>query len=112
MFTAFIIKFFFNNIFYQISHYFLKIIYKKKIKFFMKKIYPVLFHKFEKEIPNSYFQDFNWLMNDVGNYNLQKINSDLGYKELSMGMSNDYLNAIEFKSSFLRIGSKIFGART
>ena len=77
MFTAFIIKFFFNNIFYQISHYFLKIIYKKKIKFFMKKIYPVLFHKFEKEIPNYYFQDFNWLMNDVGNYNLKKINSDL-----------------------------------
>ena len=44
--------------------------------------------------------------------NMQKINSDLGYKELSMGMSNDYLNAIEFKSSFLRIGSKIFGARS
>ena len=43
---------------------------------------------------------------------MQKINSDLGYKELSMGMSNDYLNALEFKSSFLRIGSKIFGART
>jgi len=43
---------------------------------------------------------------------MQKINSDLGYKELSMGMSNDYLNALEFKSSFLRIGSKIFGARS
>ena len=44
--------------------------------------------------------------------NMQKINSELGYKELSMGMSNDYLNALEFKSSFLRIGSKIFGARS
>jgi len=44
--------------------------------------------------------------------NMQKINSDLGYKELSMGMSNDYLNALEFKSSFLRIGSKIFGERS
>ena len=44
--------------------------------------------------------------------NMQKINSDLGYKELSMGMSNDYLNALEFKSSFLRIGSKIFGSRS
>ena len=42
----------------------------------MKKIYPVLFHKFEKKTPNYYFQDFNWLMNDVGNYNLRKINSD------------------------------------
>ncbi len=44
--------------------------------------------------------------------NMQKINADLGYKELSMGMSNDYLNALEFKSSFLRIGSKIFGERS
>ena len=44
--------------------------------------------------------------------NMQKINSELDYKELSMGMSNDYLNALEFKSSFLRIGSKIFGARS
>ncbi len=31
--------------------------------------------------------------------------------ELSMGMSNDYVNAIKYGSTFLRIGSKIFGAR-
>jgi pyridoxal phosphate enzyme (YggS family) len=37
------------------------------------------------------------------------INSDL--KELSMGMSNDYLEAIDFNSTYLRIGSKIFGQR-
>ena len=43
---------------------------------------------------------------------MQKINNDLGLKEMSMGMSNDYLNAIEFKSSFLRIGTKIFGERS
>ena len=34
-----------------------------------------------------------------------------GFKELSMGMSNDYLEALEFHSTYLRIGSKIFGAR-
>ena len=34
-----------------------------------------------------------------------------GLKELSMGMSADYLKAIEFGSSFVRIGSKIFGPR-
>ncbi len=33
-------------------------------------------------------------------------------KNLSMGMSGDYLEAIKFKSTFLRIGSKIFGSRT
>jgi pyridoxal phosphate enzyme (YggS family) len=33
-------------------------------------------------------------------------------KELSMGMSRDYLDAINFKSSFVRIGSKIFGQRS
>jgi PLP dependent protein len=30
---------------------------------------------------------------------------------LSMGMSNDYIKAIKFNSSYLRIGSKIFGQR-
>jgi len=37
------------------------------------------------------------------------INSEL--KELSMGMSNDYLEALKFNSTYLRIGSKIFGQR-
>ena len=32
-------------------------------------------------------------------------------KEISMGMSNDYLNAINYKATYLRIGSKIFGER-
>ena len=32
-------------------------------------------------------------------------------KELSMGMSNDYLQAATYNSSFVRIGSKIFGNR-
>ena len=31
--------------------------------------------------------------------------------ELSMGMSNDYIPAIHHESTFLRIGTKIFGAR-
>ena len=28
-----------------------------------------------------------------------------------MGMSNDYLDALNYKSTYLRIGSKIFGER-
>jgi len=28
-----------------------------------------------------------------------------------MGMSDDYIKAINYKSSYLRIGSKIFGKR-
>jgi PLP dependent protein len=42
---------------------------------------------------------------------MQNLNIKLGLNELSMGMSNDYLKAIKFKSSYLRIGSKIFGER-
>jgi|TARA_B100002051_G_C16711665_1_gene626978 pyridoxal phosphate enzyme (YggS family) len=42
---------------------------------------------------------------------LSIMNSDLGFSELSMGMSSDYLEATKFKSSFLRIGSAILGAR-
>ena len=43
---------------------------------------------------------------------MQKINSELKYNEMSMGMSNDYLSALEYKASFLRIGSSIFGQRS
>ena len=35
----------------------------------------------------------------------------INLKELSMGMSSDYLNAIEYKATYLRIGSNIFGHR-
>ena len=33
------------------------------------------------------------------------------FNELSMGMSSDYLNALDFEASFIRIGSSIFGNR-
>ena len=33
-------------------------------------------------------------------------------KELSMGMSSDYLRAINYSATYLRIGSKIFGERS
>ncbi len=50
---------------------------------------------------------------DVENYfkKMQSLNKSLNLKELSMGMSADYLKAINYGSSFLRIGSKIFGER-
>lgn len=34
-----------------------------------------------------------------------------GFKEISMGMSDDYLIAVEEGSTIVRVGSKIFGAR-
>ena len=33
------------------------------------------------------------------------------FKEISMGMSDDYLIAIEEGATMVRVGSKIFGAR-
>tara|TARA_Y100001970_G_scaffold256604_1_gene334471 strand:- start:1730 stop:2392 length:663 start_codon:yes stop_codon:yes gene_type:complete len=42
---------------------------------------------------------------------MQKINYSLNLKEISMGMSEDYLDAIDYGSTYLRIGSKIFGSR-
>ena len=42
---------------------------------------------------------------------MKKISSDLNLKEISMGMSKDYMDAIKHSSTFLRIGSKIFGQR-
>ena len=44
--------------------------------------------------------------------NLSELNASLGLKELSIGMSADYMSAIKFEASFLRIGSSIFGKRS
>ena len=43
---------------------------------------------------------------------LADLNKSLGLKDLSIGMSSDYLEAIDFGATFIRIGSKIFGDRT
>ena len=42
---------------------------------------------------------------------LKSLAEKLSLKKLSMGMSNDYLKAAECGSSYLRIGSNIFGSR-
>ena len=42
---------------------------------------------------------------------LNKLNRNLNLKELSMGMSSDYLKAVENHSTYLRVGSAIFGER-
>jgi len=49
--------------------------------------------------PSKYFQ------------RMKQINDNLSLNELSMGMSSDYLLAIKYGASFVRIGSKIFGMR-
>ena len=43
---------------------------------------------------------------------MKKITNFLKLTDISMGMSEDYLKAIEYSSTYLRIGSKIFGARS
>ena len=42
---------------------------------------------------------------------MQVLNKKIGLQDLSMGMSADYLNAIKYGSTFVRIGSDIFGQR-
>ena len=43
---------------------------------------------------------------------MKELNNKLNLKELSMGMSDDYLIALRHSSTFLRIGTKIFGVRS
>ena len=50
--------------------------------------------------PEDYFVEMN------------KLNKDLGLAELSMGMSSDYLVATKNFSTYVRIGSSIFGQRS
>ena len=42
---------------------------------------------------------------------MKNLADKLGLKEISMGMSSDYLDAIDYGSTFVRIGTKIFGKR-
>jgi PLP dependent protein len=42
---------------------------------------------------------------------INELNKSLALKELSMGMSADYLDAVKNESTFIRIGSSIFGTR-
>ena len=50
--------------------------------------------------PTSYFTEMDTL------------NKSFGFTELSMGMSGDYLKAVENSATFIRIGSSIFGSRS
>jgi len=50
--------------------------------------------------PENYFKEMNIL------------NESLGFSELSMGMSSDFLIASKHLSTYVRIGSSIFGERS
>ena len=50
--------------------------------------------------PENYFSEMN------------KLKKDLDLAELSMGMSSDYLKAVKHLSTYVRVGSSIFGQRT
>ena len=50
--------------------------------------------------PENYFKEMNIL------------NKSLGFSELSMGMSSDFLLAIKYFSTYVRVGSAIFGQRS
>ena len=50
--------------------------------------------------PESYFEEMN------------KLNKTLDLSELSMGMSSDFLTAVKHLSTYVRVGSAIFGERS
>tara|TARA_B100000900_G_scaffold246219_1_gene209436 strand:- start:852 stop:1511 length:660 start_codon:yes stop_codon:yes gene_type:complete len=43
---------------------------------------------------------------------MKKLNGSLGFTELSMGMSSDFHLAAKYLSTYVRIGSRIFGERS
>ena len=43
---------------------------------------------------------------------MRELSENLNLKDISMGMSDDYIEAIKQGSTFIRVGSKIFGARS
>ena len=61
-----------------------------------------------KEVINEEFKYINDCLNKVKN---KYFKEKYDFKELSIGMSNDYNIAIEHGSTIIRVGSEIFGAR-
>ena len=43
---------------------------------------------------------------------MKKLKKEFGFTDLSMGMSSDYLTAVKHLSSYVRVGSSIFGERS
>ena len=43
---------------------------------------------------------------------MSELNRKYNFEDLSMGMSSDYMNAINYGSTYIRIGTEIFGKRT
>ena len=43
---------------------------------------------------------------------MYQLNMTLGLEDLSMGMSSDFFKAIKYQSTYVRIGTSIFGERT
>ena len=43
---------------------------------------------------------------------MQDLNKKFGFNDLSMGMSSDYISAIDNGATYIRVGSKIFGDRS
>ena len=42
---------------------------------------------------------------------ISELNKQFNFQHLSIGMSNDYLSAIKYGASYIRVGSAIFGSR-
>tara|TARA_B100001059_G_C17772541_1_gene549288 strand:- start:275 stop:928 length:654 start_codon:yes stop_codon:yes gene_type:complete len=49
--------------------------------------------------------------NNIYFFEMKKLKLKIGVKDLSMGMSQDYLEAVDNDATYIRIGSKIFGSR-
>ena len=43
---------------------------------------------------------------------IKNANDKYNFKDLSLGMSNDYIEALNYKSTYIRVGTKIFGNRS
>ena len=52
--------------------------------------------------------------NNPGKYfrSLNELNKSLALQDLSMGMSADYIEAVKYGATFIRVGSSIFGERS
>ena len=77
----------------------------------LKKFYNICTEKYKLDIVGLMCLPPNDDKTSIYFSEIQKLSQEIGFKELSLGMSGDFIQAVDYGSTFIRLGTKIFGQR-
>lgn len=77
----------------------------------LKKFYNICTEKYKLDIVGLMCLPPNDDKTSIYFSEIEKLSKEIGFKELSLGMSGDFIQAVDYGSTFIRLGTKIFGQR-